>query len=177
MATVAFLLLLDTSLLSQAGITHYSQLLTLQHSTELLFVCFFLSRSKLIFKVPTTTWGVPPDYILTNLFINCMIIGCQCRQEMPNFTDSKWLKTPKTDRALKVPQEKEVYQLAFQVCRPWNHKVPCHLKYCIYCASAPPLQRESTDFLMYSHCVIIQLLPVFGLHGREKTKCSREITD
>ena len=30
---VAFLLLLDTTLLSQAGITHYSQLLTLQHST------------------------------------------------------------------------------------------------------------------------------------------------
>ena len=51
LATVAFLLLLDTSLLSQASITHYSQLLTLQHSTKLLL----LSRSKLIFKVPTTT--------------------------------------------------------------------------------------------------------------------------
>ena len=61
LATVAFLLLLDTSLLSQGGITHYSQQLTLQHSTKLLFVCvffylfIFLSRSKLIFKVPTTT--------------------------------------------------------------------------------------------------------------------------
>ena len=50
---------------------HYSQLLTLQHSTKLLFViCFFLSRSKLIFKVLTTTWGVPPDHILTNLIMN-----------------------------------------------------------------------------------------------------------
>ena len=39
----------------QASVTHYSQQLTLQHSTKLLFVFFFLSRSKLIFKVPTTT--------------------------------------------------------------------------------------------------------------------------
>ena len=38
-ATVAFLLLLDTNLLPQAGSTHYSQLPTLQHSTKLL--CFF----------------------------------------------------------------------------------------------------------------------------------------
>ena len=37
----AFLLLLDANLLSQAGITHYSQQLTLQHSTKLLFVFFF----------------------------------------------------------------------------------------------------------------------------------------
>ena len=63
-ATVAFLLLPDTNLLPQAGITHYSQLLTRQHSTKLFLVCVcvcvFLSRSKLIFKVPTTTWGVPP---------------------------------------------------------------------------------------------------------------------
>ena len=60
-ATVAFLLLPDTNLLPQAGITHYSQLLTRQHSTKLLlvffffFFFFFLSRSKLHFKVPTTT--------------------------------------------------------------------------------------------------------------------------
>ena len=61
-ATVAFLLLPDTNLLPQAGITHYSQLLTRQHSTKLLLVFFFvffffvfLSRSKLNFKVPTTT--------------------------------------------------------------------------------------------------------------------------
>ena len=33
-----------------------------------------------------------------------------------NFMDSEQLKTPKTDRALKVPQDKEVYQLGFQVC-------------------------------------------------------------
>ena len=37
-----FLLLLHTSSLSQAGITHYSQQLTLQHSTKLLFVFFFV---------------------------------------------------------------------------------------------------------------------------------------
>ena len=70
LATVAFLLLLDTNLLPQAGSTHYSQLPTLQHSTKLLF---FLSRSKLIFKVPTTTWGILPDYILTNLIINALL--------------------------------------------------------------------------------------------------------
>ena len=29
-----------------------------------------ISWSKLIFKVPTTTWGVPPGHILTNLIIN-----------------------------------------------------------------------------------------------------------
>ena len=40
LATVAFLLLVDTSLLSQAGTTYYSQLLTLQHSTKLLFFFF-----------------------------------------------------------------------------------------------------------------------------------------
>ena len=40
-ATVAFLLLPDTNLLPQAGITHYSQLLTRKHSTKLLLVFFF----------------------------------------------------------------------------------------------------------------------------------------
>ena len=43
LATVAFLLLLDARLLSQAGITHYSQQLTLQHSTKLFFFFFFFS--------------------------------------------------------------------------------------------------------------------------------------
>ena len=42
LATVAFLLLLDTSLLSQAGTSHYSQLLTLQHSTKLLLLFYFI---------------------------------------------------------------------------------------------------------------------------------------
>ena len=40
-ATVAFLLLPDTNLLPQAGITHYSQLLTRQHSTKRLLVFLF----------------------------------------------------------------------------------------------------------------------------------------
>ena len=44
-ATVAFLLLSDTNLLPQAGITHYSQLLTRQHSTKLLLVFFFFFSS------------------------------------------------------------------------------------------------------------------------------------
>ena len=71
----AFLLLLHTSLLSQAGITHYSQQRTLQHSTKLLLVfffgcLFFLSQSKLIFKIPTTTLRVPPGHILIILIIN-----------------------------------------------------------------------------------------------------------
>ena len=30
--------------------------------------------------------------------------------EIPNFTDSEWLKTPKTDCALKVDKNKEFYQ-------------------------------------------------------------------
>ena len=42
LTTVAFLLLLDTSLLSQAGIMHYSQQLTLQHSTKVLFFFFLI---------------------------------------------------------------------------------------------------------------------------------------
>ena len=42
-ATVAFLLLPDTNLLPQVAITHYSQLLTRQHSTKLLLVFFFSS--------------------------------------------------------------------------------------------------------------------------------------
>ena len=41
-ATVAFLLLPDTNLLPQAGITHYSQLLTQQHSTKLLVFFIFI---------------------------------------------------------------------------------------------------------------------------------------
>ena len=49
-ATVAFLLLPDTNLLPQAGITHYSQLLTRQHSTKLLLVFFFLSHLSLSSK-------------------------------------------------------------------------------------------------------------------------------
>ena len=42
LVTVAFLLLLDTSLLSQAGTTYYSQLLTLQHSTKLFLFLIYL---------------------------------------------------------------------------------------------------------------------------------------
>jgi len=48
-----------------------------------------------------------------------LIIGWQCRQEMveiPSFTDSEWLKTPKTDCVLKVYKDKEFYQFGLQVC-------------------------------------------------------------
>ena len=48
-----------------------------------------------------------------------LTIGWQCQQEMgkiPNFTDSEWLKTPKTDCVLKVYKDKEFYQLGLQVC-------------------------------------------------------------
>ena len=41
LASVAFLLLLDASLLSQAGITQYSQQLTLQHSTFYFYFGFY----------------------------------------------------------------------------------------------------------------------------------------
>ena len=37
-------------------------------------------------------------------------------EKIPNFTDSERLKTPKTDYVLKVYQDKEFYQLGFQVC-------------------------------------------------------------
>ena len=36
--------------------------------------------------------------------------------EIPNFMDSEWFKTSKTDCALKVYQDKGFYQLGFQVC-------------------------------------------------------------
>ena len=87
---MAFLLLLDTSLLSQAGTSHYSQLLTLQHSTKLLFFKVDLSLSSK-FRPSARPYK--------------LLIGCQCRQEMgeiPNFTDSERMKSPKTDCALKV---------------------------------------------------------------------------
>ena len=35
--------------------------------------------------------------------------------------------TPKTDCALKVHKDKEFYQLGFQVCWPWKHRVPATL--------------------------------------------------
>ena len=59
--------------------------------------------------------------------------------------DSEQLKTPKMDFALKVYKDKEFYQLGFQVWWPWKFRVPCHLKYCIYCVSAPSLHKQSTD--------------------------------
>ena len=36
--------------------------------------------------------------------------------DVSNFTDSEWLKTPKTECALKPSKDKEFYQLEFQVC-------------------------------------------------------------
>ena len=63
-----------------------------------LFIILFLSRSKIIFKVLTTTWRVPPGNILTNYWMP-MPTG---NGEIPDFTDSEWLKTPKTDCTLKV---------------------------------------------------------------------------
>ena len=76
-----------------------------------------LVTAKLIFKVPTTTPGILPGHILTNLIIIALldanyklldanyrcIIGCQCRQEagkIPNYMDREQLKTPKTDYLL-----------------------------------------------------------------------------
>ena len=35
---------------------------------------------------------------------------------IPIFTASEWFRTPKLDSALKVYQDKEFYQLRFQVC-------------------------------------------------------------
>ena len=43
--------------------------------------------------------------------------------ENPDFMASERLKTPKTDCVLKVPQDKKVYELPFQVCRPSKHRV------------------------------------------------------
>ena len=36
--------------------------------------------------------------------------------ENPNFMDSEWFETPKTDCMLKFYEDKESYQLGFQVC-------------------------------------------------------------
>ena len=36
--------------------------------------------------------------------------------KIPNFTDSEWMKSPKTDCVLKVYKDKEFYHLGFQVC-------------------------------------------------------------
>ena len=44
-----------------------------------------------------------------------MIIGCQCQQKIPNFTDSERLKTPKTDCVLNVYKDNKFYQLGLQV--------------------------------------------------------------
>ena len=109
---------------------HYTQLTATWHDSTLLnSSTFFSSQSKLIFKVPTTTWGAPPSHILTNLNYK-LIIGCQCQQEMgkiSNFTDSEQLKTPKTDCVLKVYKDKEFYQLGLQICWPWKYRGACHL--------------------------------------------------
>ena len=53
-----------------AAYWHYS---TLLNSFFVFLKKIFVSRSKLIFKVPTTTWGVPPGHILTNLIINWLL--------------------------------------------------------------------------------------------------------
>ena len=45
----------------------------------------FTSASKHYFKVPTTTWGVPPGHILTNLIINWLLDAN---------ADRKWGKSP-----------------------------------------------------------------------------------
>ena len=47
LATVAFLPLLYTSLLSQGGIMHYSQQLTLQCSTKLLFGHYYIHEPQI----------------------------------------------------------------------------------------------------------------------------------
>ena len=81
-----------------------------------------ISQSKLIFKAPTTTCGVPPGHILTNSIINTLLDANANRKsgKIPNFMDSELLKTPKTDCALKVYKHKEFYQLRLHVCWPWN---------------------------------------------------------
>ena len=48
-----------------------------------------------------------------NKLIYKLIIGCQCQQEMGNFTDSsEWFATPKMDcMCAKLFKDKEFYQL------------------------------------------------------------------
>ena len=47
--------------------------------------------------------------------------------KIPNFTERERFVTPKTDCALIFQQDKEVYQLGFQVCWSWKYRVACHL--------------------------------------------------
>ena len=68
LATVAFLLPLHTNLLSQAGITHYSQLLTLQHTTKLL-LC-----KKVDLSLYSKFWSPHEGFHkATNLIINTLL--------------------------------------------------------------------------------------------------------
>ena len=47
--------------------------------------------------------------------------------KIPKYTDSERLMTHKTDYLLTVEDEESV-SMDFQVCRPQNCRVPCHLK-------------------------------------------------
>ena len=69
--------------------------------------------------------------------------------KIPNFTDSEQLKTPKTDCVLKVPQDKEIYQLVFQLESTWfsatlnfNHLRTDNCRVCVYI----PMTDKSLHF-------------------------------
>ena len=78
-----------------------------------------LSQSELIFKVLTTTWGVPPDHILTNLIIN-WLLDANADRKLGNLMNSEQMKTPKPDCLLKFKKAMKFITLEFQVCRPWK---------------------------------------------------------
>jgi len=91
-------MLLDTNLLPRAGITHYSQL----HDT----------RSKLIFKVATTTWGAP------NLIINALLAANADRKlgKSPSiWTVNNW-RFPKLINCLKTITYSACYSTTAWFC-------------------------------------------------------------
>ena len=110
LATVALLLVLDTNLLPQAGITHYSQL---HDTTALSKTKVHLSLSK--FR--------PPHQGFRQATYNYALVDARewmPREwmptesgEIPNYADSERLKTPKTDSQVGRPKNTglSTYQL------------------------------------------------------------------
>ena len=92
------------------------------NSRTFCIVWFYMNSPSLLLYLGErdTKISIWNKYFISQRYHNYkLIIGYQCRQEMgkiPIFTDSEWFKTPKLDSALKVYQDKEFYQLRFQVC-------------------------------------------------------------
>ena len=93
-----------------------------------LFVCFLIYIKYNLAGYIITPRTMPSLYpLLIFIYLFSLHKKRQRRQEtgkIPNCTGSARLKTPKlTCNLLKIKKAKEVYQLGFQVCRPWKSRV------------------------------------------------------